>query len=338
MFFCRIKKSDSWSYLCFYKTLLLSLYVGLVVGLNSLSASASGVGRLVDFLVTDSGVMEALSKNGIYAQEANYVRSSINRSLKALSFGSNKLDAQNLIDLLNQLPVSGRDVKLRSELMDVLKTSSARVSSDDFIQAINHLIYLSNRYSVRSSSVLACSECVSGALAARGFKFLMEDVNNLNAKKVLTEILPNDPKQLRQYIQTQMRLQGLGDFSRVTTDLVAPQEERSLALFLALKENGSSSQRNFISAVEQLSRNSKGELQLFQPERPHKLWRLFSEELSDKQIEGFTRLIREVDQLSRDLNISLKEAFGRVLEKRAGGDKLLSQRAQQLQRQNCFFQ
>lgn len=331
MFFCRIKSQASWYYLL--RAQLLSFCLIL-----SLSVHSSGVGRFIDFIVTDSGVMEALSKNGLRGDEANYVRKSISNSLQALSSNNKKPSAQNLKAILDQLPVSGRDVQLKSELVRILESSSDQVSPDEFVQAVNNLIYLANRYSLRSSSVLACSECVNGALAARGFRFTMEVVDDVQAKKVLSEILPNDPRQLRQYIQSKMRSMGLGDFSKVTTNLVAPEEERSLALFLGLKEYGSQSQKNFIAAVEQLSRNASGEVQLLDPARPHKLWRLFYEDLSDDQLAGFTKLITEVDQEARSANSSLKEAFGKVLEKRAADNPAMQERAAQLQRQNCFFQ
>lgn len=299
--------------------------------------SASSI-KFIHFLVTDSNLVEALAKNGIRGQEANYVKTSVANSLKALSTRRNQLDTQTLRTLLDQLPVSGRDVQLRAELLRIIETPSEQVSPDDFVQAINHLIYLSNRYSLRSSSVLSCSECVSGALAARGFKFTMEEVLNQQSKKVLTEILPQDPRELRQFIQTRMRRYEFGDFSKATTDIVGQEEERSLALFLGLKEFGSPSQKNFISAVEQISRNDAGMIDLLSKQRSHKLWRLFSEDMSDEQLEGFTKLMREVDQESRGKNVSLNDAFFRVLQRKAGDDIALQERASQLQRKNCFFQ
>lgn len=329
MMFCRLSKNAKFLHAFFLSFFML---------FSQASWSAPSVLRFIDFLVTDSGVIEALSKNGVRGDEAQYVRRSIANSLQSLSISGQKPDAQALRTLIDQLPVSGRDVQLRAELIRIIESPSDQVSPDDFVQAINHLIYLANRYSLRSSAVLACSECVSGALAARGFRFTLEVVQNQNSKKVLSEILPTDPRELRTYIQSRMRRHQLGDFSKVTTDLVAPEEERSLALFLGLKEFGSPSQKNFISAVEQMSRTSSGEINLFDPARPHKLWRLFYEDLSDQQLDGFTRLIREVDQESRDSSLSLKDSFAQVLNKRAADNPALQERAAQLQRQNCFFQ
>ena len=102
-----------------------------------------------------------------------------------------------------------------------------------FSNAINNIIYLANRHG--RSVIITCADCVNTNLANAGFKFTVETIKNSSASKLLNDVIPRNPAQLNTFISGRMKRLGMGDYSKVTPDLVAPEDEKSLALFLGLR-------------------------------------------------------------------------------------------------------
>ena len=114
----------------------------LIINMSS-NVFASGSTRLVDFMLSGSGVAEILGKHGIKGNDAKLVESYMASSLAAL--GSKKsLTQEELKNVLSKLPVTGPDASIRKELQILLDKSESEISKDDVVKAINNIIYLAN--------------------------------------------------------------------------------------------------------------------------------------------------------------------------------------------------
>lgn len=291
----------------------------------------SGAKHLVDMIISDAGVASALGKSGIRGQAASHVKRSVKNSLVALYGGSGTPTKRQLAKALQGLPSKGKDGRMVRDLKVLLNKKEGELTKGDFVDAVNNLIYLANRYGLKSTSVLACAQCVSDSLAKSGFKFTMELVENKQSKKVLTSILPQNPRDLKNYITKEMKaFGGAGkDFNKV----VGVEEERALALFLGLNKYGSKAQKNFIAAVKEVSGGK-----LVDSKNPHKLWKLFADDASSAELEGWTSLLKEVSQEAKKSKISKKDAFYKVLTNKAGDDAGLGSRVDTIRAKRCFFQ
>lgn len=317
------------------------LGLGTVYGANEEDRNKSvgtGVGRFVDLLLHDSGVAEALGKSGIRGKQASLIKRYVNNSLLALSSNGKKPSRTQLARILKQIPDSGKDGRIKKQLTILLNKSEKNLKKGDLVDAINNLMYLANRYGSGQATVLACAQCVSDTLYKNGFRFTMEVVSNKQSKKVLTKMLPTKPKDLKRFISSKLRSNGFGYSSKALRSQVAPEEEKSLALFLGLASSGSKTQKNFIEAVKDVSRNSKGKVSLLDPNNPHKLWKLFTDDVTDLELEGWTKLLKEVSQDARNSGeVGKKKAFFRYLERKASKEGIPSERVEVLKRKNCFF-
>ncbi|MGZ3806538.1 MAG: hypothetical protein ACXVCE_00525, partial [Bacteriovorax sp.] len=110
--------------------------LSLVMNLSS-NAYASGTTKLVDFMLSGSGVVEILGKYGIKGNDAKMVEGYMGSALAAL--GSKKaLNKQELMDVLSRLPVTGSDASVRKELQVLLDKSEGDIQKEDVVKAINN--------------------------------------------------------------------------------------------------------------------------------------------------------------------------------------------------------
>ncbi len=321
---------------------LLSVFLlfGLLI-LPMEHANAGAASKVIDLLVNDSGLSELLTRKGIRGVAAHKVKSSVKNSLMNLSSNGRLPSAYQLRRILQNLSVDtspgSPDAALKAKLRSFLNKSGDNISSDELTEVVNDLIYLSHRYGSGQATALACSQCVSETLYQRGFKYTLEVLEDSNAQKVMKSFLPKNPKQTRAFVFKTMKQENMGDFSRASLDLLSREEEKTLALFLGMKKFGNQKQKDFVQAVLDISKKSDGSVQLLDPSNKHKLWKLFADDLKDSELEGWTKILREVAQESNGQS-SKREAFFKVLEKRAGDHQGMKDRIEVLKRKNCFFQ
>lgn len=313
---------------------MLKLFVTIFLTVNiSSNAFASGAVKLVDYMVSGSGVAEILSKYGIKGNDAKLVESYMASSIKAL--GSKKdLTKEELKSVLSKLPVTGPDASVRKELQILLDKSEGQISKADVVKAINNIIYLANRHG--KSVIITCAECVNENLAKNGFKFTVENIKNSSSIKVLNEVLPKNPAQLNTFISSRMRRLGMGDYSKVTPDQVSPSEEKSLALFLGLAENGSADQKALIASIKNLSTRN-GKTNILDPKNPQKFWKVVADDMSAKDMSGWTKTLNEVADRSKKDGVPAEEAFYRTLKEKAQGNEYLMKQYETLKAKRCFF-
>lgn len=305
----------------------------------SINVNAAGGGKLIELLVNDSGVLEILGKRGIKGAPAKKVSEYVGQSILSISFSNKKPSVQQLKKIIKSIAGSEVDNAYKKELLALLDKPAEKVSKEDLVTVVNNLIYLSNRFGKRGSTVLACADCVSETLSRHGFKFTLEVLSDSSSKRVLTQVLPREPKQLTNYISKEMSKGGLGDYSRTAarTKLVSPEEERALGLFLGLRKFGNKKQKELAEAIVSVSKDSGGETTLLTRDNPHKLWKLFSEDMSDDVMDSWTKMLKEVGEKTDGSEGSSKKAFYDYLERVAGDDPVLREQLASLKRKNCFF-
>lgn len=309
------------------------LVITCLIANMSSSVFAAGATKLVDFMLSGSGVAEILGKHGIKGNDAKLVESYIASSLVAL--GSKKsLTKEELKNVLSKLPVAGPDATVRKELQVLLDKSEGEISKDDVVKAINNIIYLANRHG--KSVIITCAECVNENLAKNGFKFTVENIKNSSSIKVLNEVLPKNPAELNTFISSRMRRMGLGDYSKVTPNQVSPSEEKSLALFLGLAESGSADQKALIASIKKLSTRN-GKTNLLDPKNPQKFWKVVADDMSPQDMSGWTKTLNEVASRAEKDGVATEEAFYRTLKQKAQGNDYLMKQYETLKAKRCFF-
>ncbi len=298
----------------------------------SSSAFASGV-KLIDYMVSSSGLLELLSSHGIKGVEAKQVESYVFTSLNSFGAGKN-LSKKELSDVISKLPVTGQDAGIRKELQMLLDKSSADIKKEDVVKAINNIIYLANRHG--KSVIITCADCVSESLSKSGFKFTVENIKNAGTMKLLNDVIPSNPKDLQHFIASKVKRLGLGDYSRVTPDVVSPAEEKTLALFLASYESGSNEFKSMANSIKRLS-TKNGKTNLFDSSDPNKLWKLVASDLSSQEVQKISSTLSEVETLAAKEKLKVEEAFNRILRKKAETSGELLERYKQIKSRRCFF-
>ena len=309
------------------------MYKYLLVLCLSINVSYASAVKLVDYLVSGSGIAEILAKQGIKGNDAKQVQSYVASSLMALG-NKSTLSKAELYKVLSALPVTGHDADMRKGLQMILDTDADKIQKKDVVNAINNIIYLANRHG--KSMMIACAECVNESLAKEGFKFTVETVKNASATKLLNDVIPRNPAQLNTFISGRMKRLGMGDYSKVTPTLVAPEDEKSLALFLGLAESGSAEQKDLIASIKKLSTRN-GKVNIIDPLNPHKFWKVLADDMSAQDMTGWTKTLNEVADRAEKDRVTSEEAFYRTLKEKAQGNENLTKQFETLKAKRCFF-
>ncbi len=320
----------------------LKLLASILMLFSLTTFAVGGGGKLLDLLVNESGLIELLTRNGIEAAAARQVQHNIANSLTSLGLTGQSASPEALQRVIAGLGTSREDRKIKTSLLKLLNQDAEVLKKGEMVEAINNLIYLANRHGVRGSLVLACSECVNESLFIHGFKFSMEEVSRPAVKKLFeSNIIPNEPRELSRFIASKMKRLNVGDYSKTSSKLVAPEREKSLAIFLALAEKNSPAtkvERDFIDAVLAISTTPSGQVKLLNESNPHSLWSTFAINGADEEyLTGMTALLKETAERGKD-NVSKKDAFFEVLDDTIGStSKEAQDGVNSLRIQTCFF-
>lgn len=311
------------------------MYKYLLIFCLSINVSFASAVKLVDYIVSGSGVSEILVKNGITGNEAKQVQSYIASSLASLSNKKGKdLSREELLAIISKLPVTGQDATTRKSLQVLLDKPDAAIKKADVVEAINHIIYLANRHG--NSVIITCAECVNEKLAKDGFKFTVEAITNASAQKLFKGTIPQNPADLNKFISARMKRLGMGDYSKVTPKAVLPEDEKTLALFLGLAEAGSAEQKALIASIKKVS-TKDGKVNIIDPKNPHKFWKILADDMSAADMSGWTKTLDEVAARASKDGVTAEEAFYRTLKDKAQGNEYLTKQYETLKAKKCFF-
>lgn len=316
---------------------LTKLFLALLLTTSlSLQTQAAG-GKLLDFLLNGTGVIEALAKHNIKGEAATEVGRYLELSLKSLNISGQVPTRQQFTAIVERLGGSAEDLRLKRQLQELLAKDIDSVSKDEMVGAINNIIYLANRHGNTATAVLGCARCVSDELSLHGFRFTMKELADNNSRNVLTQVLPKNPQDVRRFISSKFQAYGLGDFSRVNSRLVAPEEERAMALMLGLYEAGNSKQKALVKEIFEASKDSSGQVKFLAEGGENKLHLLFTEDMDDEYLEYWTNTLKKVSSDRKESGESMKESFFKVLKKEAGDDPVANEQIELLRAKKCFF-
>ncbi|MBP9682277.1 MAG: hypothetical protein KBD76_12800 [Bacteriovorax sp.] len=300
----------------------------------SSNAFASATTKLADYLLSGSGVVELLGKYQIKGDDAKMVESYVGSSLASL--GSKKsLTKEELAKIISKLPVTGADANVRKELQILLDKPEKEIKKSDVVNAINNIIYLANRHG-QKSVIITCAECTNETLAKNGFKFSVANIKNTSVVKLMDQTIPKTPSELNTFIASRMKRFGLGDYSKVTPKAVSPEEEKTMALFLSLYENGNAEQKELIAAIIKVSTRN-GKANIIDPANPHKFWKMFSNDMDPQYMSEMADLLNEVAVRASKEKSTAEVAFYRHIRAKAGNDPKLVKAADDLEKMGCFF-
>lgn len=314
--------------------------LAMAVSLAALIASAPQVraaGVMHALVHSSSQLEELLVRKGFSSSQANSLVASRAEVLRSLGGEREILSGGVLYQRMAALKVEGnRDAKIQKQMLSLLSRDDSRLSQKELGTLFNQMIYLSNRYGTAASAVLVCSQCVDTQLARAGVNFALGSITHPSNKKAL-ELIPNRPSDLKRYLGQKFKGAGLGDYSRVSSKFVKPEEERSLALFLAMRNSSDEASRDLYAQIIKLSTNrATKKVELFNSNDTHKLWKIFSDDPNSEEKRSWTSLLKEVES-QRGEGESLESAFYGVLERRAQRDHSLSDELEILKEKNCYF-
>lgn len=312
---------------------MFKYFVTLFLTLTMTATAFAGNAQLVDFILGGNGVKEILVRYGIKEADSAQVQSYVASSLMALGSKSSLTKAE-LKSAIEKLPVSSQDATIRKQLQVLLEKSEKDLKQEDVVQAINNLIYLANKHG--KSIIITCAECVNENLAKAGFKFSVETIKNASLNKLLEEVIPKNPAELNTFISSRAKRLGFGDYSKVSPELVSSSEEKSLAIFLALAENGNADQKALTRAIKRIS-TKNGKTDMFDSKNAQKFWKILSDDMSPQDMNGWTKTLNEVAGRAERDGVAPEEAFYRTLKDKAQGNDNLMKQYETLKAKRCFF-
>ncbi len=302
------------------KKILLSVLI-----FSSVQAS---VFKLADAFISESAVKGLISSSGAKGASLSKMNQYISTSINSLL----KKGDGDLYRTLVKLRVEKGDQVKKIGLVRLLKKDINSLSNQEFVSAVNDLIYLSNKYGAYRKRSLTCSLCIGEELNLIGYKTSIKvyDQGNTTLSSTLAK-LPKGSRQLRDMNMTNLQILGAKD----TTRYLKKDDERAFGLFLELSRNGNKAQRDFGKAVLNFNKNSSGLAVLNGPGAPSNLWRLASSDLSREKLAKFTSMLEVAAKQSNPS--ARKEVLFDQLFKEAGNDPDEIASVRKLKSNNCFF-
>ncbi|EQC44293.1 hypothetical protein [Bacteriovorax sp. Seq25_V] len=286
----------------------------------------SSVIKIADALFEHSNLKSKLVSSGITGE-------GLTRMVNVVDISVNSLirpgEQANFIQIVKGLPVASEDLGKKNRLLKTLSSPMDKVGSDEFIESLNDLIFIANRYNISGSQTLSCSVCVSDELARIGIRNTLSFVSDRKVAKIL-ERIPQEPRKLSVYLKRRITKLGIKD----VTQFLSKEDERAFALFLELKSSGDEVFSSFVDAVISFNRSSKNSVSLAGPESIGQLWRVINSDLSADKMKSLTKVLNEASKERPEKRV---DAFFEALTKSADGDSEKISNIEELRTKNCFF-
>lgn len=315
-----------------FKTLTLVALLGYAPLSN-----ASAV-KVFDVLL-DKGQFEfLLNSRGVMSKSVvTEVRKNVRYSLEDLA-KSGSGSVKELAKMKKFIKDPQDKAKYQS-MMKAFNKDVKDVKAQELTEAINNLVYLSQRYGLRKQAILACAPCVNKELSDAGFSFTLTKLKDQNSKRIFKEMSRKgkNPEQTAKYLTTAVNAQKVGKFAKVK-----PHEEEALMYFLMIPEHGTTAQKRLYEAMKKVSKTKSGEVDIFDANNGHSFYNIFSDSMSDNELELWADLLDDTAKLMNDENMETMEAFYSVLQRRADNvsdeaEKAdLTAKLEYIKREGCF--
>ncbi len=300
---------------------------------KSLAISAM---HAMDNFLNRAGLKLAINNAGLRGNSASKVESIVRLALKNIS-GTEKPDRESIIRGLSVV-TSGSDKRIKDNLIKIFQKKQNELTDTDFVNAVNALVFLAGRYGLDNSLALACSACVGGNLAKKGFLISYEQITDKQTSFILKNVIPTDTRELGNFIGSRLKRLGLRPQGRQYYRVLNSADEKNFALFLSIPDHGTNGQKALFTAIKKISEKANGEIDILDSNNSHKLWRLYSSNLNDLELKGWSDLLEEVAKDAKAKGeVNKKAAFLRYFESRVGDDPKLARRYEVIKSKNCFF-
>ena len=309
------------------------MYKYLLVLVLSINVAFASGAKLIDYIVSSSGLGEILnSKVKTFGDDTKQVVSYVNSSLRALGIPEGSGAQAALLRRLGELPPGPmEEMNMNRGLQGLLDSDVKSLKKDQVVSAINNLIYLASKHG-KSSYVIACADCVNTNLSKAGFKFTLEAISDSKTAELLVKELPSDPMKLQTFIKNGGKKLQMGDFAK-SGSMVLPEEEKALGAFVALGTRGSKEQQELVKSIIDASNGN-----IFNAKNPHKFWKVLSDDMSADEMAGWTKTMKQVaEKVKADKNLKTEDAFYDVLKETAGDDPKLNAQLKILKDKKCFI-
>jgi len=305
--------------------------------LMTTTSALASVGKLAEFLVSDSGVVEMLSRRAVDQEVIPSVKSYVRNALLAIGTNKQKPSAENLVKAIEKMRINKakypEDYAKKEALLSLLDKNAKEVSEQDLKDAINNLIYLANRRGNKTKAMISCAQCVNEQLANNGFIYTFDKITDTKIGSIINTI-PKDPRS-RLVNVIKPGLKKIGG-TKSYMGLVEPSEDKALSLFIKVLEKGTEKQKRLAKAVLNVSKDSSGNVLLLNRKNKHKLWKLFVEDMNDDVMDGWIDIL-EKTSTKAESGSSYKQAFYDTLDEIAGENDELKKHSDFIKRNDCFF-
>ncbi len=298
----------------------------------------SGTARALDMILSTAGRKAAIEASGLSGGSASKVEQVIGHAFKNLT-GSNTPSRTELASSLRSIN-SGADGRLKRRLLVLLSERERDFTKSEFVEVVNGLVYMASRYGADNSLALACASCISGPLARNGFRFTYDQVADEKTRYILESVVPRKPKEVVKYIKNNLRTQKLTTQKLNYLSELPSEDEKVFALFLSIPKHGSPAQKELFEAIVEVSRkpDARGLVNVLDPNNSHQLWRLFSADLNEVELQGWSRMLRAVAKDAKEKKeVGKKAAFYRYLEAKVANDASLADEFENIKANKCLF-
>ncbi|EQC45599.1 hypothetical protein [Bacteriovorax sp. Seq25_V] len=274
----------------------------------------ASVVKVFDALLDKAQLETLLTSRGIFDRGViGQVGKNVRYSLQDIS-SSSKIASMKELKNMGKLITNPEDKAKYAELMKVMSKDSKEITREELVTTINSLVLLSQRYGVRSKSILACAPCVNKELAETGFNFTLNELKDPASQRIFKEMnkKAKDPMTASKFINSEVSKAKLG-----SAPSLSATDEEAFIYFLMIPKHGTEEQKRVYDAIVKVSKTKSGSTDMFDADNGHKLYNIFSDSLTPSELNLWEDLLEDTAKTMKEEDMGTMDAFYRTLEKRA---------------------
>ena len=284
------------------------------------SANAS-LFKLADVFISSNLLKQQMAKTGVRGASINELGDSINVAVDSLK--RSNLDFYKSIETLK---VERIDKSKKNNLLSLMRKDNANLSNEEFVEAINDLFYLSQKY---GKGAISCSSCNADDLKLLNINTRIKRIGNKKLSSYLTRI-PKNKLRLNKYIKSRLINLGL----QTNLSRLKAEDSVTFALFLNLAKTGSKDYQEFAKSVIAFNKVGNKKSDLVGRDSLSSIWKIVADEISIGDLNSLTTVLNKVSKLEPGAR---ETAFYDELFKLAGNDPEKVNKVRRLKSNNCYF-